>query len=332
MQKGIRMLFRYVALVSLALALFFPAGCQESERRNLGSGAPARPIAVVNNERIGLEEFVNTYQLFLTRWDRVIQNDPAKKQEIKEIVLANLIDELLLDQEARRTGLDIGDEEVDAEIVRLSAPYSEEDLTQSAGSGNRSLAEWREEFKRRLTHDRLIKAQVVSRIRVTQREMRAYYERHREQFVVREQVKVRHIAVGSRSEYRKVVSRLRRNEDFVKLVRKYSITPDRERDGNLGFVERGVLPAEFDQAIFQLGSIGSINPTSKPVKTQMGYHLFRLEGRKPGAELTFKEALPLIRKALIERKQPKAFKAWIQNLRDKATIRINKRLLNAEMG
>ncbi len=147
-----------------------------------------------------------------------------------------------------------------------------------------------------------------------------------------ERVRVRHLAVGSRSDYNKVVRALRRDADFVELVRKHSITPDRARDGDLGFVERGVLPAELEQAIFKLPSIGSINPTRKPVKTQLGYHLFRLEGRKPGAQLKFSEALPLIRKVLVERKQPAAFQAWMQALREKATIRINKKLLNTQTG
>jgi len=111
-----------------------------------------------------------------------------------------------------------------------------------------------------------------------------------------------------------------------------TITPDRLRDGDLGFVERGVLPAEFDQAIFKLPRVGSINPTNKPVKTQIGYHLFRLEGRKPSTNLTFKEAVPMIRGILTEEKQPVAFQAWIQELRDRATIRINRKLLEAGMG
>ena len=64
-----------------------------AERRNLGSGAPARPVAVVNNERITLEEFFNTYQAFLTRWDSFIQKDPEKKEEIKIVAPAVAISE-----------------------------------------------------------------------------------------------------------------------------------------------------------------------------------------------------------------------------------------------
>ncbi len=116
---------------------------------------------MVNNEPISLEAFVNASQLFLTRWDTFIQNDPKKKHDLKEIMLANMIDEMLLDQEARRKGLELTEEAVDEEIARLTKPYTEEDLEQSASLGHRTLAAWRAGFKRRIVHKRLIEQEVV---------------------------------------------------------------------------------------------------------------------------------------------------------------------------
>ncbi|MCZ6629155.1 MAG: peptidylprolyl isomerase [SAR324 cluster bacterium] len=319
-------------VLACGLALLALSGCQEGHRSDSAGGASARSIAVVNNERIRLEEFLNTHQLFFTRWDRFIRNDPEKKQEMKEIILANMIDELLLDQEARRRGVEVNQDALDGAAKNLLAPYSDEELQRMASSDTFSISRWRKRFQRRVVHERLIEREVIAKIRLTQRELRAYYERHRNQFVVPEQVKVRHIAVGSRSQFRKLVRRIKRGRDFASLVREFSITPDRLEDGDLGFVERGILPEEFDQAIFKLRNIGSISSTSKPVKTQMGYHIFRLEGRNPRTPLTFRQALPMIRKALTLQKQPRAFKIWMQSLRDKATIRIDRGLLKAEIG
>ncbi len=318
-------------LLAAALLLAF-AGCRESQRRETAGGVPASPVAIVNNERITLEEFLNAHLLFFTRWDRFIRNDPEKKREMKEIILANMVDELLLDQEARRRGIVIESAKLEEAIQKLLAPYAGQELARASGSDTFSMEGWRKDFERRVIHEVLIRREVVSKIRLTQREMRAYYERHRGEFIQPEQVKVRHIAVGSRSQLRKVVRRLRRGRDFVELVRKYSITPDRLVDGDLGYVKRGVLPEEFDQAIFKLSGIGSISSTEKPVKTQMGYHIFRLENRRPRTALSFNRALPMIRKALVRQKQPRAFKIWMQRLRDKATIKIDNRLLHAETG
>lgn len=323
----------YTVLVLLtAFAGLAGGGCQDSYRRDVAGGPSARAIAVVNNERITVEEFLNAHLLFFTRWDRFIRNDQDKKREIKEIILANMIDQKLLDQEARRRGIETGQEILEQDIRKMVQPYSDSEVLSTVHQQNFSMDAWRNTLQRKLTHQKLVQREVISRIRLTQRELRAYYERHRKEFVVPEQVRVRHIAVSSRSQLRRVAVRLRRGRDFVKLVQKYSITPDRERDGDLGYVPRGVLPEEFDQAIFRLTSIGSMTSTDKAVKTQMGFHIFRLEGRKPRRFLSFREALPLIRKSLTEQKQSRAFQVWLQRLRDKATIKIDKRLLEAEMG
>lgn len=323
-----------IAAPGLALLILavMAGGCQDSQRRDVAGGTSTRSIAVVNNERITVEEFLNEHLLFFTRWDRFIRNDKDKKKDLKEIILSNMIDQKLLDQEARRRGIEVSAKILEQELRKLVAPYGDEELARMVRQPNFSMESWRNVLRRRLIHSELIQKEVISKIRITQRELRAYYERHRKDFMVPEQVRVRHIAVSSRSELRKVARRLRRGRDFVKLVQDYSITPDRATDGDLGFVPRGVLPLEFDQTIFKLASIGSISSTEKPVKTQMGFHIFRLEGRKPAVNLNFRKALPMIKQALIQQKQPRAFQLWIQNLRDRATIKIDNRLINSDLG
>lgn len=320
-----------LALAALALAAL-AGGCQDSQRRDVAGNTTAQAIAVVNNEPITVEEFLNEHLLFFTSWDRFIRNDKDKKKDIKKIILDNMIDQKLLDQEARRRGIEVSQAKLEQELRQLVVPYGDEELMRTVESAIFSMDTWRSTLRRRLIHKELVRREVIAKIQLSQRELRAYYERNRKDFVIPEQVRVRHIAVSSRSELRKVARRINRGRDFVKLVQDYSITPDRDKDGDLGFVTRGVLPEEFDEAIFKLRSIGSISSTERPVKTEMGFHVFRIEGRKPAVNLSFRRALPMIKKALVEQKQPRAFQLWIQRLRDRATINIDKRLLKADMG
>ena len=332
----LRDLFRFAQVPTIALiivVLFAASGCKQSLRRDVGAGASnEKSIAMVNNEPIALEGFMDAYQLFLTRWDRFIKNDPTKKQEIKELVLSEMIDEKLLDQEVRRRGIKIEEAEIQKQVARLTAPWTSSDIQEVAKRSNQDFASWRESLVRRLSHEKLIQQEVVSRIRITKRELRAHFERNKKDFVQPEQVRVRHIAVGSTADYKRVQRRIKQGQDFLELVKKYSITPDRENGGDLGFVERGVLPVEFDQAIFAMKSIGSVSSANKPVKSQIGYHIFRLEGRKPKTNLSFEAAVPKIREILISERQPEEFKKWIQHLRERATIKIDQKLLEANLG
>ena len=318
-----------LALV-LATALVLGA-CQKSQRRRTADEALARAIAVVNNEKILYEDFLNQYQLFLTKWDRFIQNNADKKQEIKELLLHRSIEDKLIDQEARRKGIDVDDAELSRRTVDLFATPEDKDASSAeAVLPAESLAEWSRQLRKRMVHEKVIQQEVLDKIRITPAEMRAYYDKHKDAFYRPERVKVRHIAVGSRSLYNRVMDLLRRNRDFVDLVHQYSITPDRFNDGELGYVERGVLPEEFDAAIFKMTRIGSITPAGDPVQTQMGYHIFRLEGREPEGQLGFREALPEIRQRLLHEKEAEAYQLWLENLKQKSTIVIDSDLLNAE--
>lgn len=315
---------------AVVLSLLGAAACQKSQRRTAAEESLARAIAVVNNEKISYEAFQNDYQLFLTRWDPFILHDPEKKQEIKELLLNRMIEAKLIDQEARRKGIEVDTEELNARILALIASREQGETDAETIVAQEQLVEWRRKFRRRIIHEKVVRQEVIEKIRITPAELRSYYNKQRQRFYRPERVKVRHIAVGSRSLYNRVMNLLERRRKFTSLVRKYSITPDRFADGELGYVERGVLPEEFDEAIFKMSRIGSISPRRSPVQTQMGYHIFRLEGRQKEGLLSYRLALPEIRKLLMEQKQSQAFGKWLTRLRKRATIHIDNDLLLAD--
>lgn len=305
-------------------------GCNDSMRQDEAQASLTRAIAVVNNEKILYDQFMDDYQRFLTHWDRFILNDPGKKQEIKELLLRRKILEKLLNQEARRKGIEVSEEEALQWAMGVLSSPGEEEGRSEAMLGRPGMGEWKREIRRRLVHLRLVRQEVTDKIVLSSNEMRKYYAKHRQLFVRPERVRVRHIAVGSRRLYNRVMRRLRARTDFVKLVRKYSITPDRFADGDLGYVQRGVLPKEFDKAIFKMRIVGSISPRPRPVKTKMGFHIFRLEGREPEGLVSYRKALPEIRKRMIEENQPEAYNQWLARLQERATIRIDDSLLTAQ--
>lgn len=327
-----------VAALGLALLLALGAlsGCEHHQRHTTADESLARAIAVVNNEKVLYEDFLNQYQLFLTKWDAFIQNDPKKKQQIKELLLQRVIDEKLIDQEARRKGIDVDDAELNKRSMALLTASNDSDTgSLDAGTTETELppdvmAQWSRELRRRMIQKRVVQQEVLDKIRITPAEMRAYYDQHRKEFYRPERVKVRHIAVGSRQLYNRVMSLLARGHDFVELAHQYSITPDRMNGGELGYVQRGVLPPAFDKAIFKMTRIGSITPANDPVHTEMGYHIFKLEGREPAGQLSFRDALPEIRERLLRQKEPGAYQRWLADLRAKATIVIDQGLLHAE--
>jgi parvulin-like peptidyl-prolyl isomerase len=322
------------ALLLVALhvaALFLAAGCRRSERA-VTADTSVSAIATVNTERISYDEFENEYQAFLVRWDSFIRNDPVRRQQAREIVLRQMMDDRLLDQEARRRSILVSDEELDARLQDLIAPMDRNELRQSAVAARTTLQQWLRAYQRRLVHQKLVRQEVIDKVRLSPAEMRDFYNRAPRKFQRPEQVKVRHLAVGSRDLFDRVMKAIERNEDFVQLVKRYSITPDRANDGELGYVQRGTLPPELERAVFESRRVGAISSPRKPVQTQIGFHIFRVEGYRAEGLRTFEEAQADIRAEMVLERQTEAYRRWLEGLRKAATIVIDHKLLTAEAG
>ncbi|HIH22687.1 TPA: peptidylprolyl isomerase [Candidatus Micrarchaeota archaeon] len=90
------------------------------------------------------------------------------------------------------------------------------------------------------------------------------------------QVKASHILVSSLNEANSVLSELHGGKSFEELAKKYSSCPSGRDGGNLGFFGKGQMVGEFETAAFSL----DIGQVSGPIKTQFGYHLIKVTGKK----------------------------------------------------
>jgi len=121
----------------------------------------------------------------------------------------------------------------------------------------------------------------------------ADYRAQPDTFVTPEQVRVRHILIDARScdaEARaaQLLAQARApGADFAALATEYSHDPgSAKRGGDLGFFERGRMAKDFDNAAFALAKPGDI---SDVVRTSFGYHIIRLEERKPAGRQPFEQ-------------------------------------------
>ena len=119
-------------------------------------------------------------------------------------------------------------------------------------------------------------------------DIKAYYEANKTEFTVKEAAKARHILIKfeegkkeSEATALKKISELAersKKEDFARLAKEFSEDPgSKTKGGDLGFFERGRMVPQFEQAAFTLEP-GKI---SEPVKTPYGYHLIKVEEKRP---------------------------------------------------
>ena len=87
----------------------------------------------------------------------------------------------------------------------------------------------------------------------------------------------RHILVATEDEAKAVRARLEAGENFATLAAELSSdTSNNTNGGDLGWIYRGQMVAEFDDAIWSM-KVGEI---SQPVKTSFGYHIIQVLGHE----------------------------------------------------
>lgn len=85
-------------------------------------------------------------------------------------------------------------------------------------------------------------------------------------------VNASHILVKTEQEANVALFDITHGKSFEDVAKNVSLCPSRRQGGNLGWFGKGQMVKEFEQAAFSLKK----GETSKPVKTQFGWHIIRV--------------------------------------------------------
>ncbi len=90
------------------------------------------------------------------------------------------------------------------------------------------------------------------------------------------QVRASHILVKDEAKATDLKQKVESGEDFGELAKQHSTCPSGQRGGDLGWFGRGQMVKEFEEACYTTDE----NAVAGPVKTQFGYHLIKVTGKK----------------------------------------------------
>jgi peptidyl-prolyl cis-trans isomerase SurA len=289
-----------------------------------------RVVAVVNAEVILMSELQEAALLFLRETGESRPAAQADREKFLQRVLSRMIDHRLQVQEARRDKVEVAEDEV--------AAVMDEFVKRNGGDRARIEEQLRAqgltwEVVRRDMRDSLLAQKirirrVGRRATVTEAEVDAYLAENRSKFEGELKYRPRHIAVlarpdGSPGTWEKardrietILVQLREGADFTELAREHSQDASATAGGDLGWLARGELAPLFEGPILQLRP----GEVTAPIKSESGYHLFRLDEREEMTPATLAGLRQQARDILVQRKAQERMEEWIQDLRQRALI------------
>jgi parvulin-like peptidyl-prolyl isomerase len=258
--------------------------------------ASATTLVTVNGVKITQKD-VDTELMNATQ-GRFNQVPVEKQAEFRKQVLEQLMIKELVYGDAKKTGV-LKSKDFKKEFKKVQARVKKE----------LAIQVWQK--------------RMMDSIHISNKELKNYYDKNKEEFNQKESVHARHILVKTLSEAKSIESELKGlhgeslKSKFIELAKSKSTGPSGPNGGDLGyFVRKSMVPA-FDEKVFKM-KVGSV---SEPVKTEFGYHIIYLEDKKPQQLLSFTEVKSFIEQRLkLEKFQAKMQKK-IEQLKNKATIK-----------
>jgi parvulin-like peptidyl-prolyl isomerase len=182
------------------------------------------------------------------------------------------------------------------------------------------------QYREGLMENKLYGNYILADMKVTDEELRQYFEQNRQEFVFPEKRRVAHILAASLDSAKDIFKKYKEGESFEALAKFYSKdSQNAERGGELGWVGKGDILPVLERTVFSLKA-GEI---SDPVQTEAGHHILKLLEVRPAQLKDFTQAKKEVEKKVLQKKREGKILFWVDQLKAVAQVEINEEGIRA---
>lgn len=288
-------------IMLLAFLILFFSVCS-------GYSLEDKVVAVVNDEVITKAEL----DMYINILKMQIREEGWQKYEMTERkALENLIENKLIVQEAKNNKIEVEERSVKSRLAKTRSGFSSMgEFSDFLAKQGLSLSELEERIREEILAEKLIAMQIRNKILISPSEVTDYYQKHIKDFYSPERARVESIFVNNEGLMKEIYNKLEGGADFNQLQNQYS------KRANLGWVDRGQLRNEIEDAIFSL----EIDKFSKPVETTEGYYIFLVREKLSPSEKKLTDVQSEIYNIIWRNKFDTRLKEFIEQLKTKSYI------------
>lgn len=292
-----------------------------------------RIVAVVNQEMITLSEvdkWAGPFQEEIQAKDRLERRE--RVHEVYQKVLEKLIEEKLIDQEVKRSGIKVTSKEIEGalEDIKRRSAATQEELEKALAKEGLTLEAYKKEIEKRIQRMKLINWAVKVDSKAGEREWRDFYQKNIDQYRSNESYRPSQIIFlvpkeatleevrEIRKKCQKVLERVTRGEDFGEMALLYSEDISAKDRGDLGYFKKGELIPELEREAIRL----RVGEVSGIIRTNFGFHIIKLFDRKGDTPPPFEEVKEKVKADYYDKEMEKAFQQFLSTLKEKSVIEI----------
>ena len=289
-----------------------------------------RIVAVVNNDAITMAELQESVLMF--RQENKQQPAAVTDEELGRQFLTKLIENRLQLQEAERDRISVDEVELTEEITERMKRFGTktlEDFETLIKDQGLTLEAVKKRLRDSLRVNKVIRRRVALRVSVTDPEINQYIEENRGKLETGLSYHARHILIvpanetdagweGARIRADMIRGQVSDGADFAELAKQNSRDASAKEGGDLGQLRRGELSQEIEDQILALRP----GEVSRPYRSSLGYHVFRLESKETLDGETLQRVRQQVREILYRQKYDVRMEAWLKEIRLRAIIEV----------
>jgi peptidyl-prolyl cis-trans isomerase C len=287
-------------------------------------------VARVNGEAIERWEFDNAVKRIEARAGGPVPAD--KRDEVLRGVLDQLIAYHLLAQESRARKMDVADSDVEAQIGQIRGSFpTDQAFQQGMAAQGLTIDQVRQQTRNGMLVQKVIEAEVASKVVVQDAEVSAFYQQNLERFKQGDTVHASHILIGvpqdaapqqkvqAKAKAQAVLKQVRGGGDFAAIARAESQDPgSAPNGGDLGFFPKGQMTPAFETAAFATkpGAVSAV------VETPFGFHIIKVHERRGPRTAPLAEVGGQIKNFLEQGQREQKLEQFVEQVKTKSKIEI----------
>jgi peptidyl-prolyl cis-trans isomerase SurA len=294
--------------------------------------------AVVNGEVVTYSQVRELVSAQERSASEIYQGEELQQKvaDMRKKAVQELIDRALILQEFKKKEFNIPYYVIDDSIQRIIRTDFGGDraaFVKTLQAQGYTMARFREVQKDKITVQAMRQSKTSDNSLVSPVKIREYYNKHASSYTTPEQVKLRMIvlkeggsngdtpadaSVSKKQMVAEIREKLAGGAEFDRLAQMYSEDSTNESGGDWGWIERKTLNEELAKVAFSLKP-GEISPI---IPLDNAYYILMVESKKPAVTKPLSEVQSQIVDALSQEEKIKGQERWLQELRQKAYIRI----------
>ena len=279
---------------------------------------------IVNGERIEDSVIEQEAERLRPDYERAFADQNAEEREAQLLDWSkeNVLERILINQEARQNGAQIPKEDIESALANLKEQYADEEQLYKE-FGVKDDEKIKKDIELQLRVQRTIEDACKDLPEPSKEAVKEYYDRNQERFTYGEQARVAHIVKyvnwqtdeeAAHKAISEAYAELKGGVSFEVVVDKHTDCAD--SGGDLGNVAKGQMVEEFEDVVFNLGA----GEVSDIFRTRFGFHIAKVYDKKPATVAELKEVKEQIVETLKEQIREEAVNEFIDTLKSKAEI------------